>query len=80
MAIKTTTITGTKIICEIVSSNLKNAEYDLENKSLVVEFNNGVKYVYDDVPHEKFSQLRLSESQGKFFNTEISKKYKYKKL
>lgn len=80
MAIKTTTITGTKIICEIVSSNLKKAEYDLENKTLVVEFNNGVKYIYDDVPHEKFSQLRLSESQGKFFNTEISKKYKYKKL
>jgi len=80
MSIKRTTIEGTKIICEIDSSNLKSTEYDTESKSLVVEFKNGMKYEYEDVPHNIFAQLRLCESQGKFFNTSISKSYKYKKL
>jgi hypothetical protein len=80
MSIKKTTILGTKIICEIESSNLKITEYDTEAKKLVVEFNNGVRYEYDEVPHNIFAQLRLSDSQGKFFNTSIAKTYKYKKL
>jgi hypothetical protein len=80
MAIKRTEINGTKIICEIESSNLKSTEYDTESKKLVVEFKNGIKYEYDEIPHNIFAQLRLSESQGKFFNTQIAKSYKYKKI
>ena len=80
MAIKKTTIEGTRIICEIDSSNLKTTEYDTESKKLVVEFKNNMKYEYDDVPHNIYAQFRLSESQGKFFNTQISKTFKYKKL
>ena len=73
-------IKGTKIINEIKSSNSKKTEYDTETKKLVVEFNNGLKYEYDEVPHQSYTQFRKSESQGKFFTTEISKKFKYKKL
>jgi hypothetical protein len=80
MSIKRTEINGTKIICEIESSNLKSTEYDSESKKLVVEFKNGFKYEYDDVPHNIYAQFRLSESQGKIFNTQISKTFKYKKL
>ena len=80
MAIKSTTIDGTKIVCEIVSSNLIKTTYDSEKNSLVVEFKNGMNYEYDDVPHNIYAQFRLSESQGKFFNSNISKTYKYKKL
>ena len=80
MAITKTQIIGTKIICEIESSNLKTTEYDTESKKLVVEFKNGAKYEYDDVPHQLYTSFRSSESQGKFFTSEISKKFKYKKL
>lgn len=80
MAVKNTKIEGTKIICEIDSSNLVSTEYDTESKKLVVEFKNGMKYEYDEVPHGVYAQLRLAESQGKFFNTQISKKFNYKKL
>ncbi len=80
MAIKKTTIDGTKITCEIDSSNMKTTIYDSESNSLVVEFKNGIKYEYEKVPHNIYAQFRLSESQGKFFNTNISKSYKYKKL
>lgn len=73
-------IEGTKIINEIKSSNIKRAEYDTESKKLIVEFNNGLKYEYDDVPHQIYTKFRMSESQGKFFTTDISKKYKYKKV
>ena len=73
-------ILGTKIINEIKSSNIKKTEYDTETKKLVVEFNNGAKYEYEAVPHQIYTKFRMAESQGKFFTTDISKAYKYKKL
>lgn len=80
MAILKEEIQGTKILNEIKSSNIKKTVYDTETKKLVVEFNNGFKYEYDDVPHQTYTKFRLSESQGKFFVTEISKSFKYKKI
>jgi hypothetical protein len=80
MAILKEEIVGTKIKNEIKSSNIKSTEYDTETKDLVVEFNNGIKYKYDDVPHQIYTRFRMSESQGKFFTTDIAKKYPYKKL
>jgi len=80
MAILKEEIQGTKIINEIKSSNIKKTEYDTETKKLVVEFNNGFKYEYEDVPHQSYTKFRMAESQGKYFTTDISKAYKYKKL
>ena len=50
MAIIKEQIDGTKIICEIKSSNLSKTTYDVESKKLLVEFNNNVSYEYEDVP------------------------------
>jgi hypothetical protein len=80
MAIKSEKIEGTKIINEVDSSNLMRTEYDTETKTLVAEFKNGLKYEYSDVPHKIYTQFRMSESQGKFFSSNISKTFKYKKL
>jgi hypothetical protein len=80
MAIIKEEIDGTKIKNQIKSSNIKSTEYDTETKDLVVEFNNGLKYKYDNVPHQVYTKFRLSESQGKFFTTDIAKNYQYKKL
>ena len=80
MAILKETIQGTKIINEIQSSNVKKTEYDTETKKLVVEFNNGQKYEYNDVPHQIYTQFRMAESQGKFFSSKIVKTYTHKKL
>jgi hypothetical protein len=73
-------IVGTKIICEVKSSNFRKLEYDTEKKHLIIEFNNGIRYEYLDVQHQIFTQMRMSESQGKFFKTKIEKVYKFKKL
>jgi hypothetical protein len=78
--IKSKNYEGTKVICEYDSSNLKKASYDTLTKKLSVTFNNEVVYEYDDVPHETFSALNLSESQGKYFNQNIAKKFTYKKI
>ena len=80
MAILKETISGTKIINEISSSNIKTTEYDVDSNKLIVEFNNGQKYEYEGVPLQTYTQFRMSESQGKFFTTKISKTFKYKKL
>ena len=80
MAITKEEIKGTKILNEITSSNLVKSEYDTETKKMVVEFKNGLKYEYDEVPHQVYTQFRMSESQGKFFSTKIAKTFKYKKL
>jgi len=80
MAITRTDIEGNKIICEIKSSNLKKSEYDVEKKTLKITFNNEMLYEYEEVPHSIYSQFRLSDSQGKYFNQNIAKKFNYKKL
>ena len=80
LKIKKGQIIGTKIINEIDSSNLTKTEYDTESKKLIIEFKNGMKYEYDEVPHQLYTQFRMSESQGKFFSTKIAKTFKYKKL
>ena len=80
MAIKKETIDGTKIINEIESTNIVKTEYDTATKKMIAEFKNGTRYQYDDVPHNVYTKFRLAESQGKFFTTDISKKFKYKKV
>jgi hypothetical protein len=80
MAVKKETIDGTKIINEIESTNIVRTEYDTATKKMITEFKNGAKYEYEDVPHNVYTKFRMSESQGKFFTTDISKKFKYKKV
>jgi hypothetical protein len=72
MAILKEEIKGTKIFNEIQSSNIRKSEYDIETKKMIVEFNNGQRYEYDEVPHQLYTQFRISESQGKFFNGKMS--------
>lgn len=80
MAITKEEIRGTKIINEVKSSNIKGSIYDTSDKTLLIEFNNGSKYQYEDVPHQEYTKFRMAKSQGTFFSNEISKKYKYRKL
>jgi hypothetical protein len=80
MSILREEIKGTVIYNLIKSSNITESEYDTSTEKMIVTFKNGVKYEYENVPHKVYARFRLSESQGKFFTTDISKNYKYKKL
>jgi hypothetical protein len=80
MAILSEKIEGKIIQVQIQSSNIKSSTYNTEEKTLLVEFNNNSLYQYNEVPWEVFTKLRMAESQGKYFNSNISKKYKYEKI
>jgi hypothetical protein len=80
MGILSEQISGVTINVDVKSSNLKSALYHTESKILTVTFNNGSIYEYYDVPHTIFVKFRMSESQGKYFNTNISRTFKYKKI
>ena len=80
MAIISEQISGATINVVINSSNLKFASYQTEVKTLTITFKNDSIYEYYGVPWEVFTKLRMSESQGKFFNMNISRGYKYKKI
>lgn len=80
MAITSEKINGKEILVEIQSSNLQSASYNTEDETLQVTFNGGGVYEYYKVSWEKFTKLRLAESQGRFFNLQIAKNHEYKKL
>jgi hypothetical protein len=80
MAIKSEKIDGKLIINEIESSNLMKTVYDTGEEKLTATFKSGVEYEYEKVPHKIYTKFRMAESQGKFFNMEIAKNYKYKKI
>ena len=80
MAITSEIISGTTILNDVQSSNIVRSQYDTVSKKMIAEFKNGARYQYDDVPHEKYTQFRMAQSQGNYFNTNISKVHKYTKL
>jgi hypothetical protein len=80
MAITSEIISGTTILNEVESSNIVRTQYDTITKKMIAEFKNGSKYAYDDVPHQKYTQFRMAQSQGNYFNTNISKLHKYTKV
>ena len=71
MAITREEFKGTKIINEIQSSNIVKTEYDTETKKMIAEFKNGIRYEYEDVPHQKYTEFRTAQSQGNYFNKNI---------
>ena len=79
MAIITEKIEGKIISVTINSSNLKSASYNSENKTLTIEFSSGSIYEYYNVPWAIFTKFRMADSQGKYFNANIAKEYKYLK-
>ena len=80
MAITSEIISGTTILNEVQSSNIVRTQYDTMSKKMIAEFKNGARYEYSEVPHQKYTEFRMSESQGNYFNKNISKTYTYKKL
>jgi hypothetical protein len=80
MGIITEKIDGAKIFVEINSSNLLSATYNTESKILSINFKNNSIYEYEKVPWDVFTKFRMTESQGKFFTTNIKNSYTFKRV
>lgn len=63
---------------EIKSSNIKRVDW--KDRVLTVEFRQGGKYEYYDVPESVYEGMINAQSAGKFFHTMIKDIYNYKKV
>lgn len=65
---------------EVNSSMILTAFYDKQNKSLILTFNNGNKYLYEDVPTGTYEGLRTAESKGRYLHRNVIQLFKFKKV
>jgi hypothetical protein len=59
----------------VESSNLAAIGYDAESKTLQVDFKNGKRWQYPNVPAELFAEFQAAESVGKFFAARIKSQF-----
>jgi len=65
---------------KVKSSYIQEVGYDTETKKLQVEFKNGSKWQYNEVPESAYVAMLLAESTGKFFASEIKGVFGARKL
>lgn len=63
---------------EIKSSNIKSVDW--KDRVLTVEFRQGGKYEYYEVPESVYEGMINAQSAGKFFHAMIKDIYNYKKV
>lgn len=64
----------------IESYNLVSAGYDMETKTLEVEYASGIVYQYYEVPQALYTEFITSKSKGSFLNRNISGKFRYARV
>lgn len=62
------------------SSQVLKTEYSIETKELDITFRGYILYRYFEVPEEVWGKLLKADSIGRFVNSDIKPKYRYKKL
>lgn len=65
---------------KVASSNLSAVGYDEARQELQVEFKDGKKYAYADVPVEVFNELLGAKSVGSFFMKQVRGQYEARKV
>jgi KTSC domain len=59
------------------SSNIARFKYVKETMVLTVEFQNGGRYDYYDVPERVFDGMRAASSKGQYLAQNIKGRYRY---
>ena len=59
------------------STVIRFFRYDAERRELLVGFQSGRRYTYQDVPEEIFLGMKAAFSKGEFFNAHIRNKYPF---
>jgi hypothetical protein len=62
------------------SSNLAGFDYVKDRQVLVVEFKNGGRYNYFDVPEVVFEQMKVATSKGQFLAQNVKNIYRYARV
>ena len=59
------------------SSNILYSAFNQTNGELNIIFNSGRQYTYEGVNLKEYIKFEKDDSQGKYFNKNIAKTYKY---
>jgi hypothetical protein len=59
------------------SSVIRWLQYDPGSRRLIVLFQTGRRYAYENVPPEIYSAFRIAPSRGAYFNAWIRDHYRY---
>lgn len=62
------------------SSNIAGFDYDANQNVLVVEFNNGGRYNYYDVPEVVFEGMKAAASKGQYLAQQVKNVYRYARV
>lgn len=62
------------------SSNVAGFGYDPSTNILTVEFKNGSRYNYYDVPEHQFHGMQAAASRGQFLAQNIKNVYRYARV
>lgn len=62
------------------SSNIAGFDYSKEKLVLTVEFKNGGRYNYYDVPEVVFERMKAAPSKGQFLAQNIKNNYRYARV
>lgn len=60
---------------EISSSSISRAKYDVETKTLEIQFTGGAIYSYTDVDEDEYASLVNAASPGSYFHENIKGNY-----
>jgi len=62
------------------SSAFVSIRYDESTKTLTVDFTNGARYAYSNVPPDVVQELDKASSKGAMFNALIRNRYEERRL
>jgi hypothetical protein len=62
------------------SSNIAGFDYVKERQMLIVEFANGGRYNYYDVPEVVFERMKAAPSKGQFHAQNVKGIYRYARV
>ncbi len=62
------------------SSTIAGFDYVKERQVLIVEFKNGARYNYYDVPEITFERMKAASSKGQFLAQNVKGVYRYARV
>ncbi len=65
---------------KVVSSNVHSVGYDFGSETLHVDFNDGSRYRYFDVPEAVYDAFLAAPSKGSFVWTTLRDRYRYERM